>query len=124
MNETVSQGLGAGVMGVFFGGVGGLVLYFIRDREFHFRRHEMDLLMRNDGKEVTIPLDRVMNAVIEGGSDGDGDPAYILRVNLRDPDEQVTLDLTQPTEHGKRSLLPFADAINRFLRRLRKQRKE
>jgi hypothetical protein len=122
MNQTVSGGLSAGVMGVLFGGVGGLVLYFTTDMDFRFRRHEMDLLVREGGKEVSIPLDRVMNAVIEEESDGDGGTGAFLRVKLRDPDEQLTLN--QRTDLSERTLLPFADAINSFLRRLRKRRKE
>jgi hypothetical protein len=122
MNEAVRGGLSAGVMGVLFGSVGGLVLYFTTDTDFQFRRHEMDLRVREGGKDVSIPLDRVVNAVIEEESDGDGGTGAFLRVKLRDPDEQLTLN--HRTDLSERSLLRFADAINSFLRRLREREAE
>jgi hypothetical protein len=122
INEAVNQGVGAAIMGVTFGGVGGGVLYFTTDWDFQFRRHEMDLRVREGRKEVSIPLDRVISAVIEEESDGDGGTGAFLRVKLRDPDEQLTLN--HRTDLSERTLLRFADAINSFLRRLREQRKE
>jgi hypothetical protein len=101
-----------GGSGLVIGAIGALNFCFARHRDYHFRAKEMLLQVRGRNGDSTIPFARIVKAVVV--DDGSESIGYALKLNLRDPVEE--LDLTQHLHNYDTELKQLADKINRFLR--------
>lgn len=99
------------LLGVLLASMGVFVLYFATDIDFHFRRKEMDLLVRKAGNERSIPLDRIQNAAVECADEG----GYTLRLTLRVPGDDMILACSIQERDSQLRLLAIGERINHFL---------
>jgi hypothetical protein len=105
----------AGILGVLLAGGGWLGYRAAQDTDFHFDGKAECLTVRRRSGERTIPFSRIRRAEVFDA--GDDCVAYALRLSLRDPAEELTMN--DRLHRDAAVFQPLAERINRFLKRFR-----
>ena len=100
-----------GVIGVFLGGIGWFGFRWSHDKDFRFDGKTESLTVRWEKGKEAIPFARIIRAdVFDDGSDS---AAFVLRLRLRDPAEELQLNDRSPRDDAV--LNSLAAKINDFL---------
>jgi len=104
-----------GVIGVFLGGIGWFGFRWSHDKDFRFDGKTASLTARWEKGKEAIPFTRIIRAdVFDDGSDS---AAFVLRLRMRDPAEELQLNDRRPRDDV--ALNALAGKINDFLNAFR-----